>query len=120
MVGFVIAGLGLGVGTALAIVSKIKADDAGTQLAALQSKGPNACAGASPSPACVALHDARVGRDTFADAALWTFIGAGVVTAGTLVYTFAFPRSPAAKSTAISTVPIVAPGGGGLLVSGEF
>jgi hypothetical protein len=118
--GFITAGLGLGVGTALAIVSKIKSDDAGTQLAALESKGPNACAGAAPSPACVALHDARAGRDTFANAALWTFVGAGVVTAGTLVYTFAIPRSPAAKPAAISAVPVVTPGGGGLLVSGAF
>ena len=118
--GFVTAGLGLGVGTALAIVSKIKADAADVQLAALQGKGANACAGASPSPACVTLHDARAGRDAFANAALWTFVGAGVVTAGTLVYTFAVPRSPAAKPAAVSAVPIVTPGGGGLLVSGSF
>ncbi|MFT3769381.1 MAG: PEGA domain-containing protein [Minicystis sp.] len=118
--GFVTAGLGFGAGTALAIVAKTKADNAGAQLTALQSKGPTACAGASPSVACVALHDARANRDTFANAALWTFIGSTAVAAGTLVYTFVVPRGPAAKTTGLSAVPIVSPEGGGLLVRGAF
>ncbi|APR87202.1 Primosomal protein N' (replication factor Y) - superfamily II helicase [Minicystis rosea] len=118
--GFITAGVGLGAATALAIVSKTKADDASTQLSALEVKGRNACAGASPSPACVMLHDARASRDTFANAALWTFVGAGVVAAGTLVYTFAVPHTPATKTTGLSALPIVSPEGGGLLIKGAF
>lgn len=117
--GFVTAGVGFGLGTALAIVAKIKSDDAAAQYQALESKGANACAGASPSAACTALHNARAGRDTFANGALWTFVGAGVVTAGTLVYTFALPKS-APRSGSVSAVPVVSPEGGGLLVRGTF
>jgi hypothetical protein len=118
--GFVTAGLGLAAGTALAIVSKTKADDADTQQAALQTQGAAACGGARPAAACVSLHDARAARDTFANAALWTFVGAGAVTAGTLVYTFVVPRLAAPKPTGVSAVPVVSPQGAGLLVRGSF
>lgn len=117
--GFVTAGAGFGLGTALAIVAKIKADDAGAQYDALAVKGPNYCAGASPPAACTALHDARVGRDRFASGALWTFVGASVVTAGTLFYTFALPKILNRKGS-ISASPVASPDGAGLLVRGTF
>lgn len=121
LAGFITAGAGLVAGTTLAIVSRTKADDADTQLAALRAQGPNACAGPSPGAACEALHDARRSRDTFANAALWSFVGAGVVAAGTLVYTLRAPRGSPSRSTAsVSAAPVAFPGGGALLVKGSF
>ena len=119
--GFIASGLGLAAGTALAIVSKTKADAAETQFDALAAKGPTACAGPSPSDVCKALHDARASRDTFANAAVWTFVGATAIAGGTLVYTLLAPRSaPKAPSGGISALPTVSPRGGGLIVTGSF
>lgn len=117
--GFITSGLGLAAGTALAIVSKTKADAADTQFQALEKKGPNACAGASPSDVCKALHDARASRDTFANAALWTFVGATAVAGGTLAYTLLAPRA-AAKASAVTALPVVSSQGGGLWLKGSF
>ena len=124
--GYITAGVTAGAGAAFAILSKVKADSAGSQLDALTHAGvgPNGCAGPSPSAACVSLHDARAARDTFASAALWTFVAAGAVTAGTLVYAFAIPHGSsttgAPKATGIQAMPVVSPAGGALLVTGAF
>jgi hypothetical protein len=119
--GFVTAGLGLAAGTGLAIMAKKKGDDADSKYQALQVKGPTACAGTKPSSDCVALHDTRAAHDTFANAALWTFVGAGLVTAGTLVYTFAAPRpAPPPAKAGLAAVPVVTPDGAGVLIRGSF
>jgi hypothetical protein len=123
--GFVTMGVGFGVGAALAIVSKMKANDADTQGAHL---GPNACAAMPPSPACVALHDARTSQGALANGSLWTFVGAGVVGAATLAYTLAAPRpaAPAAptagatKAARIRILPAAGPTGASLLLEGTF
>lgn len=120
--GFITAGLGLAAGTALAIVSKTKADAADTQFQALKASGPWACAGSSPSAACEALHDARASRDTFANAAFWTLAAATAIGAGTVAATFLLPRSapPPSGAPRVSIAPAIAPGGGALLVRGSF
>jgi hypothetical protein len=122
--GFVTAGVAAGAGAAFAILSKVKADGAGSKLDALTHAGvgPSGCAGPSPSADCVALHDTRAARDTFASAALWTFVAAGAVTAGTLVYSFAIPHGTtgAPKATGVQVTPVVSPGAGALLVTGAF
>jgi hypothetical protein len=122
--GFVTMGVGFGVGAALAIVSKVKANDADTQGAHL---GPNACAATPPSPACVALHDARTSQGALANAALWTFVGAGVVGAATLAYTLAprpapptAPTAAATKAASVRILPAAGPTGASLLLEGTF
>jgi hypothetical protein len=122
--GFIAAGLLGGVGGAMAILSKVKATDADAKLTAIDKAShgsASACAGASPSPDCTALHDLRHSRDVFANAALWTFVASGAVTAGTLVYTFVGPRAaPAKKGASVQAAPMAGPGAGGLLVKGTF
>jgi hypothetical protein len=121
--GFVTAGVAAGLGAAFAILAKVKDSDADAQLDAIDPmhKNPTACAGATPVDGCEKLHDLRASRDTFANAALWSFVGAGAVTAGTLIYTFAVPPKAApAKASRLVVLPAAGPSGGGLLVRGAF
>jgi PEGA domain len=126
--GFVVTGLGLGLGAAFAILSKIKATDADTQaqsIAGVSGSNPKACAGASPSTECSTLGGLRASEATFADAALWTFVAAGAVGAGTLIYTFAIPHAAstpkgALKASRAQLIPLAGPGVGGVLLKGAF
>jgi hypothetical protein len=103
------------VGTAFAIVSAVKGSDAASRAAAL---GAGGCANPS-APGCSDLHASLVGHDTFAKAAVGTFVFAGAVGAATLIYTFAVPRAPAAAK-AVQVVPVVGPGAGALTVRGSL
>jgi hypothetical protein len=124
--GFITAGVGLGVGTALAILAKIKASDAGTASQSIEGAthgDPGAClpGHAGSQTLCASLLSAQQSRDTFANAALWTFVGAAAVAAGTVIYTFVVPRvgaPPPASGTAI--VPVVTPQGGAIVVRTSF
>ncbi len=96
--GFVTSGVGFGLGTAFAILSRTKADDANQQQQTIlgpAGNNPMACAGVHAPAGCQNLASLRSSEATFANAALGTFIAAGAVAAGTLVYTFAIPRAPA-------------------------
>lgn len=116
--GFVVTGVGLGVGTALAIMASVKAGDANGKAAQL---APGGCASTPESAACTSLHDALVSHDTFAKAALGTFVTAGVFGAGTLVYAFVVPRAPAAATAPrTQVIPVVGPGVGALTLKGTF
>ena len=75
---------------------------------------PAPCAATPPSGACTTLHDTLVSHDTFANGAVWTFVGAGAVGVGTLIYALAGPRHGA------QVLPVVGPGAGGLVVKGAF
>jgi hypothetical protein len=124
--GLVVTGVGLGLGAAFAILSKVKSDQADQTLQGIEAKtsnNPNACAGSSPPFAgdCNTLYDQRRGHDTFANAAIGTFVAAGVVGVGTLVYVFAFPPAPApVKAGQARVIPVVGPGAGALVVKGAF
>ena len=64
---------------------------------------------------------ARSSEATFANAALWTFVAATAVGAGTLVYSLAVPRPPpAVKAGQALVVPVLGPGAGGVLLKGAF
>lgn len=116
--GFIATGVGLGLGTAFAIMTKVEASDATSQSAQF-SGNPRACA--ASSPACTTLHDTLASHDTFANAAVWTFVGAGVLGVGTLVYGLAGPKPPpSAPAGRAQLVPLVGPGTAGLMVKGAF
>lgn len=117
--GYATAGLVAGAGTAFAILSKVSADGASSAYDKLGGgKAPNACAAPSPPSTCSDLYDARKRRDGFANASVWMFVGAGAVTAGTLVYAFVLPRRAGAPP--VTAVPVVTAGGGALVVEGSF
>jgi hypothetical protein len=119
--GIAATGVGLGLGAAFAIVSAVKAGDASSAATGLGSS-PTACAGASAtSQGCKTLHDALSAHDTLANAAIWTFVGAAAAGAGTLIYTFAVPRPPAApRAAGVQVIPVAGPGAGGVLLKGAF
>jgi hypothetical protein len=128
--GFLTAGAGFAVGTALAIMSKIKATDAdtaGQQIDTATHSDPGAClpGHAGSTSSCATLASLNQSRDTFASTALWMFVGATVVTVGTVVYSFVVPRyaAPAATpgaTSGMSVVPVVTPSGGAVVMQGSF
>jgi hypothetical protein len=111
-------GVGLVVGVMFALMSNGKAGAAESQRAALvQSDGPAACTGVTAPAGCTALTDAIGAKDNFANIAVWSFISAGVIGAGTLIYAFVAPKAPQ-KSGML--VPVVTTQGGALLVRGTW
>ena len=115
--GGVAAGVGVSLGVVFAALASSKASDADAQRGALLSAGgANACAG-SKSTACTDLVDATNAKGTFANAALWSFVGAGVAGTGTLIYALAAPKKSA---TAVQVVPLVGTNGGVLQIGGTW
>ncbi|WP_437765501.1 hypothetical protein WMF27_29605 [Sorangium sp. So ce281] len=120
VVGGAIAGAAaVGTGVALAFLSGGKASDADALLGELRrTRGP--CSAPPPSSGCAELMSLREERDLFANAAMVTLIGGGVIWAATAAYTF-WPRSDARPvATTAWVVPVVAPQGGGLWIGSTF
>jgi len=80
--------------------------------------GSSACLSEQFKADCDALHDLRQSVSTFTNIAGWAFIGAGVVAAGTLIYTLSSPRKTVAP--AVLAAPVVTGDGGGLSLSGRW
>jgi hypothetical protein len=122
--GVATAGAGYAVGIALAIMTEIKATDASSQQRTITGGKNNtsACpAMPAPSSPCGILRSDEQSRGAFASTSLWMFVGATVVAAGTLVYTFAVPRvSAPSATTGMSVVPVVTPSGGAVVIQGSF
>ncbi len=118
--GFIATGVGLGLGAAFAIMAKVKGDDAGSQSALLGAGNPAACT--VPTPTCSTLHGTLASHDTFASAAVWTFVAASAVGVGTVVYTLvAPPQAPRdGRVRGAQVIPMMGPGGGGLMLRGAF
>lgn len=68
---------------------------------------------------CNNLKSALESRATFSNVAMWSFIGAGVVGAGTLVYALV-GSSSSPQQTGLTVVPVVGAGTYGLVVGGKF
>ncbi|WP_437511467.1 PEGA domain-containing protein [Sorangium sp. So ce1099] len=58
-------------------------------------------------------------RDLFSNLALWSFVGGGTAALGTLGYWLASPSS-APDEQHVRVVPLVTPGGGGIVAGGVF
>jgi hypothetical protein len=121
LAGIITTGVGVGLGAGFAIMSKVKADAASAQLPFIPGGPTNPTACATPTMSCPALHDALASHDTFASAAVWTFVAAGAVGAGTVIYTVVVPRPQGAvKAARIQAIPLAGPGTGGLMLKGAF
>lgn len=117
-VGGVVTGAALAAGVVLTVLSNGKAGEAQSQRTSLrQSTGPAACTGAGAPEGCAGLKDAILAKDTFGNAAGWSFIGAAVVGAGTLIYALAAPKT---RQKSGMLVPVVTAQGGALLVRGSW
>ncbi|XXT16363.1 hypothetical protein WME94_39640 [Sorangium sp. So ce429] len=109
----------VGTGVALAFVSAGKASNADDLLAELR-RTRGLCSAPPPSSACTELMALREERDLFANAAMVTLIGGGVIWAATAAYTF-WPRPDSkAVATTVWVAPLVAPRGGGLWIGSTF
>ncbi|WP_437939880.1 PEGA domain-containing protein [Sorangium sp. So ce341] len=76
-------------------------------------------AGTEQTQQCDRLSELVDGRDLFSNLALWSFVGGGAVAVGTLGYWLASPSTPPEKRH-VRVVPLVAPGGGGIVAGGVF
>jgi hypothetical protein len=118
--GGVVSGLAVVAGVVFTVLANGKASDAQTQLSSLvQSNGSAACTGTQVPTGCSELHNMDHAKDTFANAALWSFVGGGAVGAATLI--FAIAAAPAGPPKAgVRVAPIVTAQGGGVMVGGSW
>ncbi|APR85360.1 Hypothetical protein A7982_10709 [Minicystis rosea] len=115
-----VAAVGIGLGVAGMVIAAGKRGTAGDLQTSLGG-GSSACAGASPPAACAALESAWGSAQTFQNLGLWSFVGAGLATAGTLVYVlWPAPKAQPATGLSVRVVPTVGAGTSGVLVSGTF
>jgi hypothetical protein len=113
------AGAALVAGVVFTIVANGKASAAEALKKPIEEQyGPTACATSPPASGCEALHQAREPQYTFSNLALWSFVGAGVLGAGTAVYALVAPRG--APKTAVRITPVAGAQGGAVLVSGAW
>jgi hypothetical protein len=117
--GGVAAGAALIAGVVFVVVSSGKSSDARAQLGTLRAaRGEGACTGTSAPAECASLKDTLAAKDTFANLALWSFVGAGALGIGTAVY--ALTSHGGAKKTGIRGAPIVTAHGGGVVIGGAW
>jgi hypothetical protein len=117
--GGVIGGVALVTGAIFAGLSNSKAKDADDEHTALAMTGPTPCAGASgASTACTDIVAAANAKRTFANASFWSFVGAGMVGTGTLIYALAIPKS--ATPAALRVLPAAGPQGAGIEIGGAW
>ncbi|MFT3774700.1 MAG: PEGA domain-containing protein [Minicystis sp.] len=119
-VGGATAGSAFVAGVVFAAVLKVKADAADQLKSSIEPNGPNrksACVGTPPGP-CTMLRNTRDEQYLFRNLAFWSFVGAGVVGAGTLIYGLAAPGS--AQRGGMQAAPVVMPGGGGVVLTGTW
>lgn len=111
-----VAGIGVGIGTA--VVSNDKGAAADAQLATIRAtSGP--CDKSSPSAACKTLHGLRGEQRDFGNTAIWSFVGAGAAGAGAVIY-WLVTRPEAPRGTGASVTPVVGTGFGGVEVHGTW
>lgn len=117
--GGVTAGVAFGAGLVFTFLANGKASSASEKVTSVAAQGGDkACLAQSFGTACEELHGLRQEAATFGNVAVWSFIGAGVVGAGTLVYALAAPRRP--KEPSLQAAPLVSATGGGLMLRGSW
>lgn len=112
-----LTGASLLAGAVLTIVANKKAGDAVSTRDAIVKAGPAAACTVTPSVNCQALQGAMTDQARLSNGAAWSFIAAGALGAGTLIYAVAAPR---ARASALRVGPLVAAEGGGIVVWGEW
>lgn len=114
------AGAALVAGVVFAALAKGKAGSAADKRTAIVKAGGSAACG-SPSSSCQDLHDLMQTQATFGNVAAWSFIGAGALGAGTVIYALVAPRAAkAADVPVVPVVPVVTPKSAGLAVGGRW
>lgn len=114
--GGALTGAALVAGVVLTVVANMKAGAARDQAAALvQADLP--CPREGADGACLEVQEALAARDGFSNAAVWSFVGAGVLGVSTGIYAVAARRP---ERGGVRVTPAVGVGSGALIVRGEF
>lgn len=117
--GGVAAGAALIAGVAFAVASTAKSSEAREQVGTLRAAdGAGACSGTDATAECASIRDAIGSKDTFANLALWSFVGAGALGIGTALY--ALTSAGSAKKTGLQAAPIVTAHSGGVAIGGAW
>ncbi|MGK4002871.1 PEGA domain-containing protein [Sorangium sp. So ce1036] len=113
------AGAAAVAGVVFTVLANANASDAEEQQSLLrQSGGLGACAAPGSPARCTALNDAVAARYDFSNAAFWSFVGAGTVGIGTLVY--GLITRPSVNERRVHVAPLVGSNGLGIGVRGDF
>jgi len=116
LAGGVVAGVAAITGAVFVGLSFSEAGTANSKRAAVPQAG---CPIPAPSSGtCADLKGALDSKNLFANAALWSFVGAGAVGVATLIYGLA--GSSRGAQSGLLVTPAVTAQGGGLFVSGSF
>lgn len=120
---------GLALGAAMGITSLVKAGEADGLLAEMRtSTGRQSPCAAPAAASCGDLLALRKEQDVFGNLSFWMLLVGGVAGGGTATY-FVLTRptapeapapKPAARPTVGALVPVVAPGGAAVMLSGSF
>lgn len=122
--GGVAAGAGALAGVVFTLVANSKASSARQQWTVVDALDGGAVDCANPADGyqaqqCRKLSALIDDKYLFSNLALWSFIGAGASAVGTLGYTW-LASAPSAPEKQMHLVPLVLPGGGGLVAGGAF
>jgi hypothetical protein len=119
--GAAVAGVALAAGIGFLVGAGSKGSSAQSEAAAIAASGHTCVAGASYDARCDGLHSTAATGDTMNRAGIGLLMGAGIVAAGTVVYSLV-PRAGATapRTGTVHVVPALAPGYSGLSFSGTF
>ncbi|MDI1450450.1 hypothetical protein [Polyangium sp. 6x1] len=116
--GSVLAGAGVVGGIVFTALSQARAREATAKAEPLAGASDDYCTtnpGTGPCPDLIRLKNAQ---NQLGEAALWSFVGGGVVAVGTLVYGLSGPKRETTGS--VYALPAVSSQGGSLVVLGTF
>ncbi|WP_437877607.1 PEGA domain-containing protein [Sorangium sp. So ce513] len=116
--GGIAAGLGVGAGVLFTVLANNKAGEADRLKSSLTAGGQNRCS-IRPLPAdCTRQSEALDQSARYSNVAFWSFVGAGTVGLGTLIY--GFVSGPSEPEARVRVTPMVGANDMGLSVGGAF
>jgi hypothetical protein len=117
--GGVAAGLAAGAGVVLAILAGAKTNDADAKIAEFKTAGlKNPCL--TRSTDCDTIAEDRGAHDSLSNAALVSFVGAGVLAVGTLTYGLMAKRPNTTPAQGFRVMPMIGATQGGVLLVGSW
>ncbi|WP_437511478.1 PEGA domain-containing protein [Sorangium sp. So ce1099] len=120
-----VAAVGVIAGVVFTFVANGKASDAKQQWYVVDEIGNGSVSCSNPAPGnaatqCEKLVSLVDDKDLFSDLALWSFVGGGVATLGTLGYYWYATTSSVPEKRHLRILPLVTPSVGGLAAGGVF
>ena len=104
----------------LTVAANAKGSSANAELATLQKTGVP-CPSASIGSGCAGLRSTLGQASTLHNAALGTYVGAGMLGVATVAYVLVSTgRAPKKETTGVRVIPVAGSAGGGVLIRGAF